>query len=222
MDLGKTPDTDLSARTRTGRKAIWLAVAVAIVWLLIGSVAGPLAGKLSEVQENDNATFLPASAESTLVSDEVANFNEDNALPLLVVVTRPDGGLLTPEDFAQAQQFVESIPSLPVGENGTVQDYLAPEPIVPIPSQDGAALLISIPLDADRATERLGESGLALRAVTESVRDAATAYPDLQINATGPAGLLTDLIAVFGAIDTTLLGATALVVAIILILVYRS
>jgi len=223
MSLGTDSPSSLSDRTRTGRKAIWLAVGVAILWLLIGSVAGPLAGKLSEVQENDNATFLPASAESTLVADEVAAFNEDDALPLLVVITSPDGGPLTPEDFAQATSFVESIPSLPVAEGGVIADYLAPDRIVPIPSEDGQALLISIPLDAQKATERLGGEGLlALRAVTESVREAATAYPDLVINATGPAGLLTDLVQVFGAIDTTLLGATALVVAIILILVYRS
>jgi len=222
MALGNGSDNDQTARTRTGRKAIWLAVAVAIVWLLIGSVAGPLAGKLSEVQENDNASFLPASAESTLVADEVAAFNENDALPLLVVITRPDGGALTPADFAQAQQFVESIPTLPVVDGGSVEEYLADEPIVPIPAEDGRAILISIPINGDRASERLGEGVLVLRGVTDAVREAASTYPDLQINATGPAGLLTDLIAVFGAIDTTLLGATALVVAIILILVYRS
>jgi len=54
------------------------------------------------------------------------------------------------------------------------------------------------------------------------IREAATAYPDLQVNVTGPGGFLADLIEVFGAIDTTLLIATALVVAIILIFVYRS
>ncbi len=42
---------------------------MAIGWLLIGSAVGPLSGKLSEVQTNDNASFLPASAESTLVAD---------------------------------------------------------------------------------------------------------------------------------------------------------
>ena len=58
-----TTGTDASAparRTSTGRKAVWLAIAVAVGWLLIGSAVGPLSGKLSEVQTNDNASFLPA------------------------------------------------------------------------------------------------------------------------------------------------------------------
>jgi putative drug exporter of the RND superfamily len=49
---------------------MWLAIAVVIGWLAFGSWAGPLSGQLSSVQENDNASFLPASAESTLVAKE--------------------------------------------------------------------------------------------------------------------------------------------------------
>ena len=50
---------------------------------------------------------------------------------------------------------------------------------------------------------------------TASIREAATAFPDAQINVTGPGGILSDLFKVFGAIDTQLLGITALVVAVI-------
>ncbi len=62
-------------------------------------------------------------------------------------------------------------------------------------------------------------------AVVESLSEAATdaAGPvGLQSYVTGPGGLLADLISVFGAIDGTLLLATALVVTLILVLVYRS
>ena len=208
-------------RRGTGRRAVWVAVVVAIGWLLIGSVAGPLSGKLSEVQTNDNASFLPASAESTLVANEQAGFADSESLPVLIVLTRPDGGALTPADLAAAAAFAESIPALPV-EDGTVADYLDAAPIVPIPSQDGMALLINVPLNGDKAGENTPAGELALAVVTESIRDGSAEVGGLQVNVTGPAGILTDLIAVFGAIDTTLLGATALIVAIILIFVYRS
>jgi RND superfamily putative drug exporter len=208
-------------RSRSGRKAVWIAVAVAIGWLLIGGVAGPLSGKLSEVSSNDNASFLPASAESTLVANEQAAFSEGESLPVLIVLTRPDGAALTPEDTAAAAAFAQSIPGLPV-EDATVADFLDPGPIVPIPSQDGQALLINVPLNADKAGENTPAGELALAVITESVRDGATDVGGLQVNVTGPAGILTDLIAIFGAIDTALLGATALIVAIILIFVYRS
>ena len=207
-------------RTSSGRKVVWLAVGVAVAWLLIGGAVGPLSGKLNEVQKNDNASFLPASAESTLVADEVAKFNENQSFPALVVITRPDGGTLTKEDLGKAAAFAQQIPTLPAGD-GTIKDYLDAGPVVPIPSQDGKAVLIAVPLKSDAVGQRVnGEPVLGL--VVDSIRKASEGVTGLQINVTGPGGILADLFSVFGAIDTTLLGVTALIVAIILIFVYRS
>ena len=41
---------------------------VLLVWLGLAGVGGPLVGRLSEVQKNDNASFLPKTAESTEVA----------------------------------------------------------------------------------------------------------------------------------------------------------
>ncbi len=213
---------DRTNASTPGRKAVWLAIGVAVLWLIFGSVAGPLAGKLNEVQTNDNASFLPASAESTLVANEQALFSDDNAFPLLIVITRPDGSALSPSDLAEAATFAGEIPSIEVEPGATIEDFLQPGPIVPIPSQDGKAVLINVSLDGDKASENLANGELGIAGITEAVRGAAEQVTDLRINVTGPAGILADLIKVFGAIDSTLLGATAVVVAIILILVYRS
>jgi len=211
------------ARTSSARKGLWIAIVVIIGWLMFGSWAGPLSGQLSTVQENDSSSFLPASAESTLVNDELASFANSDALPLLVVVTKPDGGALTETDFGSIQLFVQAIPSLPVEGGQALGNYLEPVPLGFIPAADGKAALINVPIAADSAGENLETGQLAFAGATDAIRDAAKeALPDLQVNVTGPGGFLTDLIKVFGAIDTTLLLATAAVVAIILILVYRS
>ena len=219
MSVGtESPTTD--RRASKGRRAVWLAVAVAVGWLLIGGAVGPLSGKLNEVQTNDNASFLPASAESTLVANEAQAFAEQQSFPGLVVITRPDGQALTPDDLATAAAFAAQIPALPAGDT-TLATYLDPAPIVPVPSQDGMAVLIAVPINADQAQERVGED-LVISVVTEALREGGAGVAGLQVNVTGPVGILSDLISVFGAIDTTLLGATALIVAIILIFVYRS
>ena len=214
--------TPTPKKPSTGRRAVWIAVLVAIAWLAISGFVGPLAGKLNEVQTNDNASFLPASAESTLVADEQAAFSDNTSFPLLVVITRPDGAAMTAADAATAAAVASAIPGLPVEGGGTVADYLDPAPIIPFPSQDGNAFLINVPVNGDKGGEKLESGELAFGGITAAVRELALNYPALQINATGPVGILADLIKVFGAIDTTLLGATALVVAIILIIVYRS
>lgn len=201
---------------------MWLAIAVAIGWLLLSSWAGPLAGQLTQVQENDNAAFLPASAESTLVSDEQAQFADSTAIPLLVVVSKPDGGQLTASDQQAIGAFLEQIPSLQVEDGDRVQAYLDPQPLVPIPSADGNAVLINVPVNGDRGSATLENGEIAFLGIVDAIRASKAEFPDLQINVTGPGGFLADLIEVFGAIDSTLLIATALVVAIILIFVYRS
>ena len=209
-------------RTSSARKGVWIAIAVAIGWLLISSWAGPLAGQLSQVQENDNAAFLPSSAESTLVTDEQAQFADSTAIPLLVVVSKPDGGQFTAADQQSIGALIQQIPTLQVPDGDLVSAYLDPVPVVPIPSADGDAVLINVAVNGDLGSAQLENGEIAFLGIVDAVREAATEYPDLQINVTGPGGFLADLIKVFGAIDTTLLIATALVVAVILIFVYRS
>jgi len=201
---------------------VWIAIAVAVGWLLVSSWAGPLAGQLTQVQENDNAAFLPASAESTLVSEEQAQFADSTAIPLLVVISKPDGGQFTATDQQAIGDFIANIPSLPVEGGAAVQAYLDPQPLAAIPSSDGSAVLINVPVNGDRGAEQLDNGEIAFLEIVDAFRTNAAEYPDLQINVTGPGGFLADLIAVFGEIDSTLLIATALVVAIILIFVYRS
>jgi len=70
-----------------GRKPLWIAIIAIIAWLGISSVAGPTFGKLSTVQENDNAAFLPDNAESTLASKITVKFTDssNDQIPTLLV-----------------------------------------------------------------------------------------------------------------------------------------
>jgi len=208
--------------TKRGRRALWLAVGAAIVWLMVGSWAGPLAGSLSEVQENDSATFLPASAESTVVSEEQALFADNPSIPVLTVITHPDRSPLTVADQGPITEFVTGVPELTLTDGSRVGTYLDSEQLFPLPSQDGKALLVNISVNGDLGGERNADGEFNFIEITNLIRDYAEQFDTLQINVTGPGGFLADLIKVFGAIDGALLLATAIVVAIILIFVYRS
>ena len=208
--------------TKSGRRALWLAVGAAVMWLMVGSWAGPLAGSLSDVQENDNATFLPSSAESTIVSEEQEFFATNSAIPILAVITHPDRSPLTAADQGAITEFLAEVPKLILADGSRVGDYLESEQLFPLPSEDGKALLINISVNSDRGAERIEDGEFAFAEITNTIRDYAVSFDTLQINVTGPGGFLADLIKVFGAIDGALLLATAVVVAIILIFVYRS
>ena len=201
------------------------------VWLGVAGVGGPLVGRLSEVQRNDNASFLPDTAESTDVAQLSERFSDSESLPFFVVFER-DGGL-TPQDRQSVETFVDALPDLQIEvaqpddtvDGGQVRtplvgEYLADEPVTPVPSEDGDAVLVAVPLDAAAADELIdGES--AIFKVAETLR---VAVDGLAVDGyvTGPAGVLADFVTVFAGIDGRLLQVTLGVVFVILLLVYRS
>jgi RND superfamily putative drug exporter len=72
-----------------GRKPLWIAIIVVVAWLGISGTAGPLFGKLSTVQKNDNSDFLPKNAESYKFTEKYKAFSDgsDRAIPALVLFT---------------------------------------------------------------------------------------------------------------------------------------
>ncbi|WP_164984030.1 MMPL family transporter, partial [Cellulomonas endophytica] len=229
----------LSISRAAGRRLLVL-VAV-VVWLAIAGIGGPTQGRLSEVQTNDQAAFLPSSAESAEGGEAAAAFVEQQTLPALVVL-RPEGrGTVPAEALAAVQGWAAGIPDLPLppAEEGAASDapadgtwssYLVGEPVV-APSEDGEALLVVLAIDGARADERLGEDSVAAAFVTALRADleaslgttATTAGPDgLLAWVTGPAGFVADLVTAFGGIDGVLLLVALGAVLLILVVVYRS
>ncbi|WP_405455212.1 MMPL family transporter [Streptomyces sp. NBC_00101] len=191
-----------ASRHRTLR---WLVPAVLVlVWLGIGGVFGPYAGKLGEVSTNDQAAFLPRSAESTEVSEEQKAFQKNGTVPAIVVWTGDDGALPDGARTA-ATRALASLRGTP-GVEGT--------PTPALPSEDGRALEGVVQL----------ESGLgdALPDTLDRVRDAARSVPGTTVGIAGPAASQADLKDAFGGIDGLLLGVALIAVLVILLLVYRS
>src|SRR5688572_13035319 len=95
----------------------WLLPALLVLgWLVVGGVFGPYQGKLSEVQKNDNAAFLPSSAEATEVAELQERFVDEPTVPAIVVYLHRGG--LTLDDARTIQGDVAKIraANLAVGE----------------------------------------------------------------------------------------------------------
>lgn len=200
------------------------AVAVIVVWFVVAGIGGPLVGKLSGVQKNDNASFLPKVAESTKVIDAVAKFSDRETVPFVIVLEREQPA--TPADAAPVQKFVTAVPTLPLDLPGhpTVGKYLAATPSPAIPSKDGKALLVTVALDSKSATEAVGDT-TPLFATAEALRAEAAKVLQPQgfhTYLTGPGGLIADFVKAFAGIDGILLGVALVVVFVILLVVYRS
>jgi RND superfamily putative drug exporter len=207
------------------RKPIALAVLVVIGWFMITGIFGPLFGKLSSVQENNNSNFLPKGSEAAQASDAIAKFSSDKAFnfPTLVLFE----GSVTPTALATINSRLAEIPPLTLdGTKARIGDYLLKgAQITAFPSEDGKAILINVPLDGEAISETLPNDKPVLPAVVKAIRaDVKPLAKELGLNSyvTGPGGILGDLFGAFETLDSSLLLTTLGVVAIILIVVYRS
>jgi putative drug exporter of the RND superfamily len=222
-----TPEQEAAERSRTGgrtRLLRWLGVGlVLLIWFGVSGVGGPLVGRLSEVQKNDNASFLPKSAESTEVAALASKFTSTDTLPYFVVIERPGG--LKPTDAAAVKKFISGIPSLPFEVEGyALGPYLAAPPAAAIPSQDGKALLVPVLLDANKAADVIGGSSPLFEGAAALKASAASTLKPIGLNVyvAGPGGILADFVTAFAGIDGILLLVALSVVFFILLVVYRS
>jgi len=210
-------------------------VAVIGLWMTIGALGGQAQGRLSSVQTNDAAAFLPASAESTRAAEVAQEFTDSETLPALVVATTGDGSALTPDDLAALDAYAKAVPGAPLegtsgDEPATVGNVSVADPVV-VPSEDGEAALVVVSLDASVASDRIGAdedsvSELAVGALRDLAAAGASegglAGTSLDVWVTGPAGFVADLVTAFGGIDTVLLLVALGAVLVILAIVYRS
>lgn len=218
----------LARQTGRVRKGLWISIIVIIGWLSIGGISGPVFSKISNVQENDNSAFLPQSAESTLASKITVKFSEQSSdlLPTLLLAIGDVSPQSNPEAFAKLNAYAASLGEkvLPASKKALREYFIPGAPLQAIPSQDGKAALINVQLNSKIAGENI-EDEPALPLIIEFIRadlEKNFGSSSIETHVTGPGGIFADLFGAFGSIDTQLLKTTLIVVALILIVVYRS
>lgn len=138
---------------------------------------------------------VPDSAESARVDALRAQFPGGERVPAIIVVTREDGAPLSPGDLDAVNR---KWPGAQV-------------------SEDRAAALAVVPLNAELTGFELNDEVKKVRA------DAAEGLPsDLRSEVTGGPAFGADIANSFSGANFTLLAVTATVVALLLIITYRS
>ena len=164
--------------------------------------------QVENTQKNETSSFLPGGAESVKALDAVKQYPGGEIAPAVIVYQR-DGGL-TPRDRAT---LAADRAKLNANRPGLVLP--AGRPIV---APRGDAAIIVQPV---RAPDN-GNSDEFKNAV-QHIRDTVSGERGgLTVKVTGGAGYSLDAIKVFGNINGTLLLATALIVLVLLIIIYRS
>ena len=205
---------DSSARVRrslltlpAGPRLKWVFLAV---WLLIAFAigAGELPAKFDEAQDNESSSFLPGDAESTKALAASKEIQGDELLPLVIVYRRAEGKL-GEADLQRIEADREALNADLAPRQGPYGK--------PAPSPDGSAALLTSQIRANGQPE-------TITVPVERARDHLdeSAQPGVETAVTGGAGFSADAITVFESINGTLLIATASIVFILLLIVYRS
>ncbi|WNG88222.1 MMPL family transporter [Mycobacterium sp. ITM-2016-00317] len=186
------------------RRLSWL-VALLVV-LASGALMGVLGGGGDASSQSPVA--VPADSESARADAARAAFPGGDQVPAILVVTRADSAPLAPADIAAVDAARDRmLAAAGTGPGGPPTQV----------AEDGEAAVATVPLQGEL-------SGFALTDKVEELRAAAgDGLPgDLQAELTGGPAFGADIADSFSGANFTLLAVTAAVVALLLIITYRS
>ncbi|GAA3600012.1 MMPL family transporter [Klugiella xanthotipulae] len=185
----------------TGKRTSWIVLAAA--FLAIAAVFSLGSGSSGE---SSPGVGLPSSAESQKVADLQATLPGADSTAGILVFSR-DGDTLTDDDMAAISDASARVADL--AEGGMV-----PPPTV---SDDTTVALVVVPLEVDEDVAAQADRATELRNLAnEDLPQGLTA------KLSGPEGFAVDIAAVFKGANFTLLLTTVIVVAVLLIVTYRS
>ena len=200
----------------TGHRSKWV---VLVVWLIAIFAVFPLGSKLSKQTTDSTESFLPASAESTLVVRHLEHdFPQGQTDTGIVVYHNPQG--LTPANKARILADARAIQATARANPDKI--HLVEPPVTPFTSgqtqallsKDGtvATMVLTTPTNFDKE----GDWGKNVRDITDHNTGG------MQVYVTGNLGFSADAKSVFSNIDTKLLLATVVLVLVLLGAIYRA
>ncbi len=178
-----------------------------VLALVIVAVSGALMGLLGGGDSAEQSPVpVPAGAESARADAARAQFPGGDLVPVILVVSRGDGAALTPADLEAADQARQRMLAV-AGASGPPAQV----------SEDRRAAVAVVPLQADLSGFALNDQVKALRAAAVEGLPA-----DVRAEVTGGPAFGADIADSFSGANLTLLIVTAAVVALLLIITYRS
>ena len=195
----------------TGRRSKWL---VLVAWVILLFAGFPLSGQLAGETDDSTESFLPRSAESKQVlqtlEDQFPGGDTENA----IVVYRREGGL-TEADRELIASDARKLEQLETATGDAIVPFTDAPGAKEAVSPDGTTAFSTIVFQGGDQ-EKLADEG-------EAANEALGTPPEgLDVYLSGSLGFSDDSAEVFEGLDTKLLFATATLVLVLLLLIYRA
>ena len=196
------------------KKGKWITL---VIWLIGAGILISSLPRLDQVQENNQALFLPADAESTNAFELAQEKFPSDGTPTIIVFHNDEG--LSNEVFLAERYLTQWLMSTEAPDNiqQVLSPSLSPNLATSLISQDKTTMNIVVEITGEPAESDFSESITIIR--EQLMRFDSL---DVDIAVGGPGGLIVDLVKVFTQIDGFLLIVTILLVLTLLIVIYRS
>ena len=201
----------------TGRKSAWVTLLIGLIFAILAF--GPLRAASTETSPG---VGLPADTESVVVDELISTLPGSDSTAAVIVYAADSK--LTDEQVTWLQGSFDPMAQMLVGGanekfvefsnlevNGS--KFVPPAAI----SEDSTTAVITVPMEQSDATEEIVTRVEKLRELAKEDAPAG-----LEVYVTGPEGFSADLSGVFAGADFTLLLSTVVIVAVLLLITYRS
>lgn len=181
------------------RAGAWVALLLTVV------MAAAVLGTLRASDPPGAAGALPAGSESAAAQTLEDRFPHSDLAPVVAVFSR-DGAQLSEADVATANTVGRQL-AQQVGQSAGA----------PVVSEDGEAAIVSVMIEAERPNSEIADTISELRTVAHD-----GVPPGLTVQITGGPAFGADIASAFDGANLTLLAVTIAIVALLLMLTYRS
>ncbi len=184
----------------TSRRGAWVSLLVAVGVLVV------LFGMFGRAQAPSGNDAAPPTSESAQVQNLLKQFPGHDVQTVIVVATRSDGGVLTSADKAAVGAL-----------SPVIAEQTGHQPARAMTSDDGRAMAVQAPFTV---TGTSAKDAAHVNDLRTALADHHT--PGLVVQVTGGPAFGADITNAFAGADLTLLLVTIGIVALLLILTYRS
>ncbi|WP_152346935.1 MMPL family transporter [Brevibacterium sp. CFH 10365] len=199
-----------TAHTLTSKRGSWLVLGGIVV--LVALIFGLLSGA-GEDRANETA---PADSESTQAQKILDRFPEADKQSVMVVASNQDGSELSADDQAELKTLGGSL-------GDSVGDESTETVTGPILSDDKQAALLMVPITVGLTNSDTAETVDELRtAIADDPTASGLTDDGVSLLVTGGPAIGADIASAFNGADFTLLIVTIVIVALLLIVTYRS
>lgn len=201
----------------TGRKTAWVTLLIGLIFAILAF--GPLRAATTEITPG---VGLPAATESVVVDELISTLPGSDSTAAVIVYASESK--FTDEEVTWLQGSFDPMAQMLTGGanekfvefsnlevNGS--KFVPPAAI----SEDSTTAVVTVPMEQTDATEEIATRVEKLR---ELAKEGAPS--GLEVYVTGPEGFSADLSGVFAGADFTLLLSTVIIVAVLLLITYRS